>query len=177
MSTSAVVHKPRTAMHVTLWIFQILWGIFYAFTGFGKILCINSAVWNMMLPRVLWFSAVPQPLFVFIGVVEFLGGVGLILPAMTGVKPKLTMWAAIGLTLVMLFAAAFHIARGEFHFFVPTNLVLGAGTAFIGYGRWSARPLMPAPISTFRVINGVAVFCMLAFLGGAPVWYQLTHPH
>jgi hypothetical protein len=34
------------------------------------------------------FSAVPQDLFIFIGVCEFLGGVGLILPAMTGVKPR-----------------------------------------------------------------------------------------
>jgi hypothetical protein len=31
-----------------------------------------------------WFSAVPQDLFTFIGACEFLGGVGLIVPAMTG---------------------------------------------------------------------------------------------
>jgi uncharacterized membrane protein len=32
----------------------------------------------------------PLDLFIFIGVCELLGGVGLILPAMTEVKPKLT---------------------------------------------------------------------------------------
>ncbi len=63
-----------------------------------------------------WFSAVPQGLFVFIGLCEFLGGVGLILPAMTGVKPKLTSFAAVGLTLIMILAALFHIVRGEYNF-------------------------------------------------------------
>ena len=43
---------------------------------------------------------------------------------MTAVKPKLTPFAAIGLTLVMILAAVFHIVRGEYNF-VPINLVLG----------------------------------------------------
>jgi DoxX-like family len=63
-------------------------------------------------------------LFVFIGVCELVGGVGLILPAMTGVKPKLTPLAAFGLTLIMILAAVFHVARGEY-VFVPINLLLG----------------------------------------------------
>jgi hypothetical protein len=48
-------------------------------------------------------------MFIFIGVCELLGGVGLIVPVMTGVKPKLTPFAAFGLTLVMILAAAFQI--------------------------------------------------------------------
>jgi hypothetical protein len=35
------------------------------------------------------------------------------LPAMTGVKPKLTPFAGFGLTLVMILAAVFHIVRGR----------------------------------------------------------------
>ena len=57
--------------------------------------------------------AAPQDLFVFVEVCEFLGGVGLIVPAMTGVKPKLTPCADFGLALVMILAAVFHIVRGE----------------------------------------------------------------
>ncbi len=52
-----------------------------------------------------WFSAVPQSLFIFIDVCAFLGGVGLILPAITRVKPKLTPFAAIGLTPIMILTA------------------------------------------------------------------------
>lgn len=168
--------QQRPAINIVLWVLQILWGIFFSFTGFGKILCINDAVWHHLLPNVAWFSAVPQPLFVFIGVAEFLGGVGLILPAMTGVKPKLTAWAGVGLALVMLLAAVFHIARGEFGFFLPLNLVLGGVAAFIAYGRFT-RPIPPTPIRAFRLVAGSAVFVALAFAGFFPVWYQLTHPH
>jgi DoxX-like family len=140
-------------MNRILWTLQVLWGVFFSFTGFGKVLCFNQAVWNQMLPRVPWFSAVPQALFVFIGVCEFLGGVGLILPAMTGVKPKLTPLAAFGLTLVMILAVVFHILRGEYNFFLPINLVLGGGAAFIAYGRLFVRPIAPASISTFGVLK------------------------
>ncbi|PYV41799.1 MAG: DoxX family protein, partial [Acidobacteria bacterium] len=38
------------------------------------------ALWNQALHEVPWFSAVPQDLFIFIGVCEFLGGVGLTTP-------------------------------------------------------------------------------------------------
>jgi uncharacterized membrane protein YphA (DoxX/SURF4 family) len=136
-----------------LWILQVLWGVFFSVTGFGKLLCYNPALWNQALQEVPWLSAVPQDLFIFIGVCEFLGGVGLLLPAMTGVKPKLTPFGAFGLTLVMLLAAVFHI--GEYNS-VPINLVLGGIAAFIAYGRLFVRPIAPAPISTFRVLKGLA---------------------
>ena len=128
-----------------------------------------------MLHRVAWFSAVPQGLFVFIGIAEFLGGVALIVPAMTGIKPKLTPLAAAGLAVIMVLAAGFHIARGEYLFFVTMNLLLGGVAAFIAYGRWVVRPLESEPISTFAVVKGLAVWAALAIGGFAPVWLQITH--
>jgi len=171
--------SPKTnTMNIALWIVQVLWGVFFCFTGFGKIMCYRPDVWNHTLHQpVAWFSAVPQGLFVFIGVCEFLGGAGLILPAMTGIKPKLTPFAAIGLTLIMIFAAIFHVMRGEFSFFVPMNLVLGVVAAFIAYGRLMAVPIPARPIGTLRVVTAVAVLGMLALAGFLPIWYQVTHPH
>jgi hypothetical protein len=93
---------------------------------------------NQALHEVPWFSAVPQDPFIFIGVCEFLGAVGLTLPAMTGVKTKLTPFAAFGLTPVMILAAVFHIVRGEYNF-VPINLVLGGVASFIALGRLFVR--------------------------------------
>src|SRR5258708_27305504 len=165
-------------MNSTLWILQFLWCIFFCFTGFGKIMCYRPDLWNHTLHQpVAWFSAVPQGLFVFIGVCEFLGGVGLILPAMTGVKPKLTPFAAIGLTLIMILAAIFHIVRGEYSFFVPMNLALAGVAAFIAYGRLMARPIAPSSISALRMLAGLVVIGALVLVGFAPIWYQVTHTH
>jgi len=170
------MQQPRSTMNTALWTVQVLWGVFFSVTGFGKILCYKPDVWNQTLHHVAWFSAVPQDLFIFIGVCEFLGGVGLILPAMTGVRPKLAPFAAFGLTLVMILAAVFHIVRGEYNF-LPTNLVLGGVAAFIAYGRLFVRPIAPASVGTLRVLKGLAVLGALVLVDFAPVWYKLTHTH
>jgi hypothetical protein len=177
--TSFVATSTTTkTMNIALWIAQVLWGFFFCFTGFGKMLCYRPDVWNLTLHQpVAWFSAAPQSLFVFIGVCEFLGGVGLILPAMTGVKPKLTPYAAIGLALVMILAVAFHIVRGEVSFFVPMNLVIAGGVAFIAYGRLMASPIAASSPSILRILAGLAVLGALIFVGYAPIAYQLTHTH
>jgi hypothetical protein len=98
------------------------------------------------------------------------------LPAMTGVKPKLTPFAGFGLTLVMILAAVFHIVRGEYNF-LPVNLVLGGVAAFIAYGRLFVRPIAPVSISTFRALKGLVVLGALVLVDFAPVWYKLTHTH
>jgi hypothetical protein len=169
------IGRQHSVMNTTLWALQILWGIFFSFTGFGKILAIDDGVWNQMLHRVAWFSAVPQGLFVFIGIAEFLGGVALIVPAMTGIKPKLTPLAAAGLAVIMVLAAGFHIARGEYLFFVTMNLLLAGVAAFIAYGRWVVRPIEPRPINAFAIVKGLAVWAALAIGGFAPVWLQIAH--
>ena len=163
-------------MNKVLWIVQVLWGVFFSVTGFGKICCYSSALWNETRPQVPWFSAVPQDLFVFIGICEFLGGVGLILSAMTGVKPKLTPLAAFGLTMVMILAAAFHMVRGEYNF-LPVNLLLGGVAALIAYGRSFVKLIAPTSISTFRVLKGLTVLGVLLLVNFAPLWYRLTHTH
>ena len=166
------------AMNIALWILQVLWGIFYCFTGFGKLMCYRADVWNFTLHQpVAWFHAIPQWLFVFIGISEFLGGVGLILPAMTGIKPKLTAYAAVGLTVIMILAAIFHITRGEVGFFIPMNLVLGGVTAFIAYGRMKVSLIAPSSRGIFRIVAGIVVLGALTFVGFAPIWYQVTHAH
>ena len=151
-----------------------LWGIFFSLNGFGKILCYRPALWHQALQQVPWLSAVPQDLFIVIGICEFLGGIGLILPALTAVKPTLTPLAASGLTLVMILAALFHIERGEY-IFVPLNLVLGGVPALIAYGRLRVKPVAPASISTVGVLKAFAVLGALVLVDVAPVWYRLAH--
>lgn len=148
------------ANNVTLWTIQVLWGLGFSITGFGKIFFYNPGLWNRALHQVPWFSAVPQGMMIFIGVCEFLGGIGLILPAATGIKPKLTPIAAAGLAIVMILAAAFHIPRAEY-IFIALNLVLAGGAAYIAYQRGFTRPVAPASVNTLLVLKGSVVLLAL----------------
>ena len=57
----------EATVYTVLWIVQVLWGVFFRGTDFGKVLCYNPALWNQALQEVLWLSAVPQDPFIFIG--------------------------------------------------------------------------------------------------------------
>lgn len=48
-----------------------------------------------------------------IGVLELLGGLGLVLPAATGILPWLTPTAAFALVVTMIVATALHVKRKE----------------------------------------------------------------
>ncbi|MGO7983572.1 DoxX family protein, partial [Rhizobium johnstonii] len=72
-----------------------------------------------------------------IGIVEILGGIGLVLPMLTGVLPWLTPAAAFGLAITMVAAAIVHIRRGEGKGIAP-NVVLLALSLFVGFG-WAAQ--------------------------------------
>jgi DoxX-like family len=87
-----------------------------------------------------WVGEVPPGLVTFIGASELLGGIGLILPAVSGILPWLTPLAGVSLALVMLLAAGFHLSRKEYNG-IPVNLVLFLLTAFVAYGRFVVAPL------------------------------------
>ncbi|MBB3724963.1 DoxX family protein [Nonomuraea dietziae] len=164
----------RFTLNGALWSLQVLFGFFFAGSGFGKVLLYDGALYAAAPRAVAWYAAVPQPLIVFIGICEVLGGVGMILPAMTGVRPKLTPLAAVGLTLTMILAAVFHIMRGEYAL-VPANLLLGGVAAFIAVGRWKLRPIAPAILTTSRALKSFAVLGALTLLVFVPTWYTMTN--
>ncbi|MFI6483567.1 DoxX family protein [Nonomuraea sp. NPDC050663] len=169
--------KARTtifSLNGVLWVLQVLWGFFFAGSGFGKVLLADAALYEAAPRAVAWYAAVPQPLIVFIGVVEVLGGIGLILPALTRVRPALTPLAAAGLALTMVLAAGFHLLRGEFAL-VPANVVLGVVSGFVAVGRWNLRPVAAAPLTTPRLLKALAVVAVIVLLTFAPTWYTMTH--
>jgi hypothetical protein len=164
----------RLTLNGVLWALQILWGFFFAGSGFGKVLLYDGALYAQAPRAVAWYAAVPQPLIVFIGVCEVLGGLGLILPAVTRVRPNLAPLAAAGLALTMVLAAGFHLTRGEYAL-VPANLVLGGVAAFIAVGRSIRRPVAPAPLTTRRVLVSLAVLVVMVLTTIVPTWYAMTH--
>jgi flagellar biosynthesis component FlhA len=68
--------------------------------------------------------------------VEVLGALGLILPAVTGIAPVLVPLAATGLAIVMVFAAAVHVRRGDGLAAAVPAIVLGLLAAFVAWGRF-----------------------------------------
>jgi uncharacterized membrane protein YphA (DoxX/SURF4 family) len=111
-----------------------LLGVAFAMAGYNHGFNIEST-----RSRMAWMTAVSDNLLVFIGISEILGAIGLILPAVTGILPVLTAWAATGLAVIMVLAALFHLPRREYQA-IAVNLVLLAMAAFVAYGRFTLEP-------------------------------------
>lgn len=116
--------------NIGLWVIQIGIGLLFAFSGavklFGSI--------QKLAEQIIWPGDVPFWLTRFIGISEVLGGIGLILPMALRIQKKLTAWAALGLMIIMLLAAVFHLIRSEMAV-IPMNLILAALCAVIIWKR------------------------------------------
>lgn len=124
-------------MNIALWIVQILLALAFVMAGTIK----ATQPVDRLSDRMKWVNALRPPQIVhLIGILEVLGAVGLILPAVTGIWPWLTPVAAIGLVLTMIGAMILHTRRGEFPN-LSTNLVLLILAAFVAVGRFAVGPL------------------------------------
>ena len=130
-------------MKYGLWIVQVLLALAFLAAGIMKLV---TPV-DQLAQSMVWVNDVPVWLIKFIGLAEVAGALGLILPALTRVQPQLTALAGAGLALDMIFAAIFHLSRGEIGFIAP-NIVLLVLAAFVAYGRWKVAPIAPRGAST-----------------------------
>jgi putative oxidoreductase len=135
-STAVGAKSPSKALHIGLWVVQVVLGLMF---GAGGIMKATQPI-SELVAQMVWASAVPEVLVRFIGVSELLGGIGLILPAATRIKPQLTPLAGVGLALIMLLAALFHLVRSEFGA-IGVNVVLGGLAAFVAWGRAKKAPI------------------------------------
>ena len=139
--TTHSLSSPQTsskALHITLWIAQVLLAAMFLMAGFSK----ASQPVEQLSAMIPWTNQVPVGLVRFVGISEFLGAVGLVLPALLRIKPQLTAWAAIGIATIMVFALLFHLVRGEFSA-IGINLLIGLIAAFIAWGRTKKAPILP----------------------------------
>src|SRR4051812_30782802 len=109
----------RETMNAALWVIQILLAVAYAFAGVLKL-----TQGRKLEPKMAWVEDFSDPTVRFIGAVELLGAIGLVLPAATGIAPWLTPLAATGLVVVQVLAVVTHLRRKEPQV-LPVNLVLG----------------------------------------------------
>ena len=123
-------------MTYVLWIIQVLLALLFLFSGGTKLVLPLDVLKSMGSPNQI---QLPGLFIRFIGVVEVLGALGLILPGLLRIKPWLTPLAAAGLVIVMIGAVAVTVAGGEVAAaLVP--LVVGLLAAFVTYGRWRLAP-------------------------------------
>jgi hypothetical protein len=76
------------------------------------------------------------------GILDIAGGIGVPLPAVTRIQPRLTVLAARVCTLLQTAAIIFHLSRGEAAA-VPLNFVLLAPSMFILRERARRAPIAP----------------------------------
>jgi hypothetical protein len=119
-----------------LWIVQIVLALFFGLASGAPKLLLPADALPMPIP-------LPQAFVWFIGTCEVLGALGLILPGLTHVQPRLTVVAAACLVLLTLCAASYQLLGGQ-----PANaffaLVIGALAAGVAYGRTRVAPLSGA---------------------------------
>jgi uncharacterized membrane protein YphA (DoxX/SURF4 family) len=96
-------------MNVFFWVVQGLLASVFLMSGIMKL----TRPKEQLAAQLKWAEDFSQPQVRGIGAAEFLAGVGLILPALTGILPWLTPLAATGLVLLMAGASLTHFRRKE----------------------------------------------------------------
>jgi hypothetical protein len=129
--------RPSRGLNIGLWIVQGLLGLMFAGTG----------LWKLLTPipdlgaKMPWMAQVSPSFLHLTAALDLLGGLGILLPSVTRIKPGLAVWGALGCAALMVGAIVFHIARGE-GANTPFNFVLVALSLFVAWGR-SKAPIAP----------------------------------
>lgn len=125
--------------NIGLWVVQIVLALVYGMAGFMKL---SQPIDALVASGMSYAGDYPELLTRFIGTMEVLGAIGVILPAATRIAPWLTPLAALGFCIIQVLAMGLHISRGEFQV-LPVNLVLLALALFLLWGRTRKAPIAP----------------------------------
>ena len=123
-------------MNIALWILQGL--LAAAFLAHGVLLLVPPAdIAALMLEQL------PRGFWLFLGVAEVAAAVGITLPGITRIMPRLVPAAAVGIVIVMISATIWHLMRAEWSSAVITFVLL-LMAAYVAYMRWNVVPIQPA---------------------------------
>lgn len=121
-------------MSIILWILQVLLALLFIFAGVMKFVMSVEAM-NAQSP-----VAMPGLFLHFIGVCEVLGGLGLLLPSLLRIQPRLTPLAAVGLAIITA-GATIVTLMGPMRAAAAYPFVICLLCLFVAYGRWRVRPI------------------------------------
>jgi len=120
-------------MNIAVWIVSGILAVLYLAVGMVKLVVPKRKM--AANPNLAFAAGLPSALILFIGLVEVLGAIGVIVPWLVGVAAVLTPLAAAGLVLLQIGAIVFHGQRREFKQW-PVNFVLAGLAAFVAYERF-----------------------------------------
>jgi putative oxidoreductase len=116
--------KQSRLKSVISWIVQILLAVFYLLAASGKLM--SRPQWIGLFRN--W--GFPDKFYLIVGVLEVLGAVGLLIPRLAG-------YAAAGLIVLMIGAAATHLINGEgLHVLRPLIFIVFLALVFYLRGPW-----------------------------------------
>jgi hypothetical protein len=125
--------KTSRALRIGLWIAQSLLSVTF----------VGTAVWKVATPlptlaaMIPWAGQVSLGFLYFTAGADLAGGLGVLLPSLTRIKPNLAVLAAWGCVALQACAIAFHLSRGE-GANTPFNFLLLALSLFVAWGRRKA---------------------------------------
>lgn len=126
MTSQPNLSKP---LNITLWTAQALLALVFIGTGVFKLatpIATLAGIW----PWAGEYPALVRPT----GIIDLCGGVGIVFPMLTRIRPRLTILAALGCAALMVGAIAFHLSREE-GANTPFNVVMLILALFVWWGR------------------------------------------
>ena len=107
-------------MNTFLWILQSLLALMFLFAGYGKL---SSSREQLLADGHIQPGASLVPIRI-LGVFEWLGCIGIIVPWLIGIAPVLTPVAAIGFSFIMIAGIVVHARRKEWKMLPMLLLIL-----------------------------------------------------
>ena len=126
--------KISKTISIILWAAQVILAVTFVWAGAMKLFKPEGLPWQ-------WIKENPG-LVKATGILDVLAGIGLILPTLLYIQPKLTIYAAYGTVALMLAASIFHISRGEASQ-IGFNIFVALTAIFIAWGRQKKVQIMP----------------------------------
>ena len=130
--------RASKGINIGLWIVQ----------GLLTLTFVGAGIWKLATPipelaaKMPWMGQVSPSFLYATAAFDILGGLGVLLPSVTRIKPGVTVLAALGCVALQASAIVFHVSRGEAAN-TPFNFFLVALALFVAWGRRSRAVIRP----------------------------------
>ena len=130
--------RPSKGLSIGLWAAQ----------GLLSVTFVGAGLWKLATPvpdlaaKMPWMGQVSPRFLHVTAVFDILGGLGVLLPSLTRIRPGLSVLAALGCVALQASAIVFHISRGE-GANTPFNFLLVALSLFVAWGRRARAAIAP----------------------------------